>query len=123
MRKTLRRQLSCARVELLESVRTTVFRATDLVKFVTRAKDTMRYEVVEQNFNIDETTGLRTDKTIRLTVAKSKKLYPEELRLVEFFDDTNSELLVFLTNNFDVSALEVANLYRNRWQIEVFLNG
>jgi len=88
--------------------------------FVTRAKDTMRYEIVEQNFNIDETTGLRTDKTVRLTVAKSKKLYPEELRLVEFYDDINSELLVFLTNNFDVSALEVANLYRNRWQIEVF---
>ena len=88
--------------------------------FVTRAKDTMRYEVVEQNFNIDETSGLRTDKTVRLMVAKSKKLYPEELRLVEFYDDINGELLVFLTNNFDVSALEVTNLYRNRWQIEVF---
>ena len=88
--------------------------------FVTRAKDTMRYEVVEQNFNIDETTGLRTDKTVRLTVAKSKILYSDELRLVEFLNDTNSELLVFLTNNFEVSALEVANLYKNRWQIEVF---
>ena len=88
--------------------------------FVSRAKDTMRYEVIEQNFNIDETTGLRTDKTVCLTVAKSKKLYPEKLRLVEFYDDINSELLVFLTNNFDVSALEVANLYRNRWQIEIF---
>ena len=88
--------------------------------FVSRAKDTMRYEVVEQNFNIDETTGLHTDKTVRLTVAKSKKLYPEALRLVEFFDEINGELLVFLTNNFEVSALEVANLYKNRWQIEVF---
>jgi hypothetical protein len=88
--------------------------------FVTRAKDTMRYEVVEQNFDIDETTGLRTDKTVRLTVTKSKKLYPEKLRLVEFYDDINDELLVFLTNKFDVSALEVANLYRNRWQIEIF---
>ena len=88
--------------------------------FVSRAKDTMRYEVIEQNFNIDETTGLRTDKTVRLVVAKSKKLYPEKLRLVEFYDDINGELLVFVTNNFDVSALEVANLYRNRWQIEVF---
>ena len=88
--------------------------------FVTRAKDTMRYEIVEQNFNIDETTGLRTDKTVRLTIAKSKKLYPEELRLVEFYDEINDELLVFLTNNFEVSALEVANLYKNRWQIEVF---
>ena len=53
-------------------------------------------------------------------MAKSNKLYPEELRLVEFFDEINGELLVFLTNNFDVSALEVANLYRNRWQIEIF---
>jgi hypothetical protein len=88
--------------------------------FVTRAKDTMRFEVVEQNFNIDETTGLRTDKTVRLTVAKSKKLYPEVLRLVEFYDQVNDELLVFLTNNFEVSALEVTNLYKNRWQIEVF---
>jgi hypothetical protein len=88
--------------------------------FVSRAKDTIRYEVIEQNFNIDETTGLRADKTVRLTIAKSKKLYPEKLRLVEFYDVINNELLVFLTNNFEVSALEVANLYRNRWQIEIF---
>ncbi|GHT39264.1 hypothetical protein FACS189437_02120 [Bacteroidia bacterium] len=55
-----------------------------------------------------------------LTGVKSKKLYPEKLRLVEFYDAENQELLVFLTNNFEVSALEVANLYKNRWQIEVF---
>jgi len=88
--------------------------------FVPRAKETMRYEVVEQNFNINPTTGLRSDKTVMLTVKKSKKLYPEKLRLVEFYDETNNELLVFLTNNFGVSALEVARLYQNRWQIEVF---
>jgi transposase len=88
--------------------------------FVTGAKNSMQYEVIEQNFNIDETTGLRTDKTVMLTVAKSKKLYPEKLRLVEFYDRGNNVLLVFLTNNFEVSALDVANLYKNRWQIEVF---
>jgi hypothetical protein len=88
--------------------------------FVTRAKETMRYAVVEQNFNMDETTGLRSDKTVVLTVKKSKRLYPEKLRLVEFYDSKNDELLVFLTNNFAVSALEVARLYQNRWQIEVF---
>lgn len=88
--------------------------------FVTRAKDTMRYKVVEQNFNIDETTGLRADKIVELTIPKSKRLYPENLRLVEFYDQENDEFLVFLTNNFDVSALEVAYLYKNRWQIEVF---
>jgi hypothetical protein len=88
--------------------------------FVIRAKDTMRYEVVEQNYNIDETTGLRSDKTVLLTIVKSKKLYPEKLRLVEFYDHENDELLVFLTNNFEITAFEVANLYKNRWQIEVF---
>ena len=88
--------------------------------FVTRAKDTMRYDVIEQNFNMDETTGLRTDKTVVLTIPKSKKLYPEKLRLVEFYDALNNELPVFLTNKFDVSALEVAYLYKNKWQIEVF---
>ncbi len=88
--------------------------------FVTRAKSSIKYNVVEQNHNIDETTGLRADKNIVLTVLKSKKLYPEKLRLVEFYDNKNDELLVFLTNNFEVSSLEVAYLYQNRWQIEVF---
>ncbi len=88
--------------------------------FVTRAKSTLKYEVIEQNYNIDETTGLRTDKTIMLTVVKSKKLYPEKLRLVEFHDQEKDNELVFLTNNFDVSAMEVAYLYKNRWQVETF---
>lgn len=88
--------------------------------FVTKAKSTLRYDVIEQNSNIDETTGLRTDKTIILTVAKSKKLYPEKLRLVEFHDQEKDNELVFLTNNFDVSAMEVAYLYKNRWQVETF---
>ena len=88
--------------------------------FVTRAKKTLKYVIVEQNYNIDQTTGLRTDKTIRLTVAKSKKLYPEELRLVDFYDLEKDNELVFLTNNFDVSAMEIAYLYKNRWQVETF---
>ena len=88
--------------------------------FVTRAKSPLKYRVVEQNFNIDESTGLRTDRTVVLTGYKSKKLYPEMLRLVEFFDNENNLLLVFLTNNFEVTALEVAHLYKNRWQVEVF---
>lgn len=88
--------------------------------FVTRAKETMRYCVIEENFNIDQSVGLRSDKIIELTVAKSKKLYPEKLRVVEFYDVNNDELLTFLTNNIDVSALEVAYLYKNRWQIEIF---
>jgi len=88
--------------------------------FVSRAKVTMTYLVVENNFNIDKKTGLRGDKIIQLTGPKSKKLYPENLRVVEYYDKDKEILLVFLTNNFEVSALEVARLYRNRWQIEVF---
>ncbi len=88
--------------------------------FVTRAKDSIRYQIVEQNFNVDEATGLRADKTIELVVPKSKRLYPKLLRIVEFYDEENNELLVFLTNNLDVSALEIAYLYKNRWTIEVF---
>ena len=80
----------------------------------------MVYRVVECNYNIDESTGLRSDKTIKLTGHKSKKLYPEILRMVEYYDDDKGVLLVFLTNNLEVTALEVARLYRNRWQIEVF---
>jgi len=88
--------------------------------FVTRAKVTLDYSVVECNYNIDENTGLRSDKTINLNGHKSKKLYPEMLRLVEYYDDEKKILLVFLSNNFEVSAMEIAYLYRNRWQIEVF---
>jgi len=88
--------------------------------FVTRAKVTLDYSIVECNYNIDENTGLRSDKTINLNGYKSKKLYPGMLRLVEYYDDEKKVLLVFLSNNFEVSAMGVAYLYRNRWQIEVF---
>jgi hypothetical protein len=88
--------------------------------FVTRAKVTLDYKVIECNYNIDEKTGLRSDKTIMLKGYKSKQLYPELLRMVEYYDDEKDIILVFLTNNFEVSALEIAHLYRNRWQIEVF---
>lgn len=88
--------------------------------FVTRAKATLDYSIVESNYNIDQATGLRSDSLIRLNGQKSKKLYPEKLRLVEYYDDQNEVLLAFVSNNFEVSALEIARLYRNRWQIEVF---
>lgn len=88
--------------------------------FVTRAISSQKYQVVGRNPDIDPAAGLRTDSTIVLAVPKSRKLYPDKLRLVEFYDNQNDELLVFLTNNFEVPALEVVNLYRNRWQIEVF---
>src|SRR5690606_5946655 len=88
--------------------------------FVSRAKSTMDYNVIESNFNIDPGSGLRADQTIMLAGYRSSGLYPEPLRLVEFYDSENDVLLTFLTNNHEVSALEVAKLYRNRWQIETF---
>lgn len=88
--------------------------------FITRAKTTMDYTVSENNYNIDLRFGLKSDKTILLAGYKSSKLYPEPLRLVEYYDDQNDILLTFLSNNHEVSALEIANLYRNRWQIETF---
>ena len=88
--------------------------------FVTRAKSTLKYTIIEQNFNIDEAAGLRADKTIELTIVKSKKLYPKKLRLVEFYDVEKDNYLVFMTNNFEVTALEVCLIYKNRWQIETF---
>jgi hypothetical protein len=88
--------------------------------FISRAKVTMDYSVIESNFNIDPKSGLRGDKTIVLNGYKSKKLYPEPLRLVEYYDDEKDILLTFLSNNDKLTALEIAKLYRNRWQIEIF---
>lgn len=88
--------------------------------FITRAKVSMDYTVVECNFNIDETTGLRSDKTIILNGYKSKNLYPKNLRLIEYYDEEKQIHLTFLSNNHEASSLEIARLYRNRWQIEVF---
>jgi hypothetical protein len=70
----------------------------------------MDYSVIESNFNIEPRLGLRGDKTIVLNGYKSKKLYPEQLRLMEYYDEEKDAKLVFLTNNFDVSALEVTRL-------------
>ena len=89
--------------------------------FVTRAKKNMKYEVIETNYNIDETTGLRGDYTIKLTGYKVKRFYPEAFRLVKYYDCENDEELDFITNNLDIKALDVTNIYRHRWQIETFL--
>ena len=63
---------------------------------------------------------MRSDNTITLNGYKSSRLYPEVLRLIEYFDKENEVMLTFLSNNLEVSALEIARLYRNRWQIETF---
>ena len=88
--------------------------------FITRSKETLDYLVTGWEMNIDESSGILSDKTIKLKGPKSKRLYPDKLRMVEYYDDEKDMVFVFITNNFEVSALDVARLYRNRWQIEVF---
>jgi hypothetical protein len=87
--------------------------------FVIRAKKDIRYRRVYSH-PIDKTTGLRVDQTIRLTYEKAKVAYPAQLRLVRFFDEKTKKRFIFLTNNFDLPALTIAQMYRARWDIELF---
>ena len=88
--------------------------------WISRPKDNMRYEVIEHRHNFDSNTGINGDFTIKLTTSKSKKLYPEPIRMVSYHDSETGNNVEFITNNFEINALEVANLYRHRWDIEVF---
>ena len=88
--------------------------------WVSRPKDNMKYEITDHRSDFDTSTGIRGDFTIRLTTSKSKRLYPEPIRAICYHDEETGNDIVFITNNFEISALEVANLYRHRWDIEVF---
>lgn len=87
--------------------------------FVMRAKSNLGYQRIYST-PVDKQTGLRCDQTIKLTIQKSAKAYPEKLRRVKYYDKEQAKTYVFLTNNFQISAMEVALLYKNRWQIELF---
>lgn len=87
--------------------------------FVTRAKRRLRFSVVVSR-EVDKTTGLRCDQTIRLTGFYPKKYYSETLRRIKYRDPETGRNLVFLTNNFALAALVIAELYRQRWQVELF---
>lgn len=91
--------------------------------FVTRAKDNMKYEIVSSHYNIDTSTGLLEDHRIRLTGIKSSKLYSKELRLIKYCDKETGEVLTFISNMTDeleLNGLEIANIYRHRWDVESF---
>ena len=87
--------------------------------FVTRSKSNIKYRRIYSR-PVDKSTGLRCDQTIMLTGLHSAKNYPEQLRLVKFYDSENKKLLTFLTNNFLIDALTVAQLYKSRWKVELF---
>jgi len=87
--------------------------------FVTRAKKNLDYYRRESRA-VDKSTGLRSDQTIVLRGVKTSKLYPEPLRRISYYDIEHDRRLVFLTNNFQLPALTIAELYRCRWQVELF---
>ncbi len=87
--------------------------------FVTRAKTNFKFRR-RYSHPVDKTTGLICDQTILLTTFYSAKAYPEPIRRIKFFDRNTDLLLVFLTNDFHSSALTIAQLFRLRWQIELF---
>lgn len=87
--------------------------------FVTRAKDNMVYEILGRS-KVDPDAGLISDQTIRLTAVKTSSKYPDTLRLVIYEDFSTGIVYRFLSNNFLLEALTIADLYRERWQIELF---
>lgn len=87
--------------------------------FITRAKGNIATKRVYSH-PVDKSTGLRCDQSVRFTVYKSKKEYPELIRRIKFFDQETGNTYVFLTNNFELSALIVTQLYKERWKIELF---
>lgn len=87
--------------------------------FVIRAKSNLKFRRLYSQ-KVDKSTGLRCDQIIKLTSPKSSKAYPEKLRRIKFYDKTKPKTYVFLTNNFEIDALNIALLYKNRWKIELF---
>jgi transposase len=87
--------------------------------FVTRAKAGLKINRLESR-PVDASTGVRADQVVWLTLAKSAEHYPERFRRVSYTDLDSGKVLVFLTNNFDLPALTIAQLYRSRWRVELF---
>lgn len=86
--------------------------------FVVRAKSNLQYRCVRWKRRMPK--NILTDAEIGLTVYKSRKDYPENLRLVRYYDEEQDREFMFLTNAMDLTAQQIADLYKNRWQIELF---
>jgi IS4 transposase len=82
--------------------------------FVIRAKDNLKFQRLYSKPK-DKDAGVRADQVITLKTLKSRKGYPEQLRRVGYVDKERNKRLVFLTNNFDITAKLVADVYKQRW--------
>jgi len=87
--------------------------------FVTRAKKNMQF-YRRSSHQVERFTGLRSDQTILLTGVRTAQRYPDPLRRIHYFDAEKDLRLIFLTNNFLLPALTIAQLYRARWKVELF---
>lgn len=87
--------------------------------FVTRAKDNMLFEVIDST-EVDKSTGVIADEQILLTGLRTSSWYPEEIRMVTYEDYATGNVYRFLTNELEHEALTIAELYRERWNVELF---
>jgi hypothetical protein len=87
--------------------------------FVVRTKSNI---LLQRRYShaVDKTTGVRSDHTVILTAIDSAKVYPDPLRRVSYLDVETRKRFKFLTNNFTLSALTIAKIYKCRWQVELF---
>lgn len=91
----------------------------DSAFFVTRAKSNFRFQRLYSH-RVDKSVGLRCDQTIVPLGFYAQKDYPDKLRRIRYFDQQTNKALVFLTNHFTLPSLTIAQLYRCRWQVELF---
>jgi hypothetical protein len=91
----------------------------DLAFFVTRAKTNFQFRRLYSQ-PVDKSQGILCDQIVLLTGFYPKKDYPEKLRRIKFYDAENEHTLVFITNSFSLSALEISQLYKCRWKVELF---
>jgi hypothetical protein len=91
----------------------------ELAFFVTRSKENI---LLQRRYShpVDKSTGVRSDQTVILTTNGSATAYPDTLRRVVYFDVITGKRLNFLTNNFTLPALTIAEIYKQRWQVELF---
>jgi IS4 transposase len=87
--------------------------------FITRAKKNLKFKRL-YSAKIDKTTGLKCDQTIMLTGFYTSQDYPKKLRRIKYYDEETNNTLIFLTNNFELKAMEISMLYKHRWFIETF---
>ena len=87
--------------------------------FVIRAKSNMNFRRI-YSYPVDKSTGLKCDQTIVLTGVDTSVDYPEKLRRIKYYDTDTHKEFNFLTNNFTIPAITVTQLYKQRWQIELF---